>query len=251
MKIADLNDTEARQTMGGFEFSAAPLDELGASEYTLVGIVCDVSGSVSSWKQDLEKTLGTVLKACKQHPRAENLMLRTTTFNQDVDEIHGFVELVTMDDNAFHDALCCGGSTALREATLSGIEAVKAYGDALRDKRYNVNAALYIVTDGDDNASRGCPASQIKALIEEIRQQEKIESILTVLVGVGTNQRLLDLLNNFQQEAGIDAFIRMGDATPKNLAKLGQFISDSVSSQSKDLNSGQSTQVMQSSQLTI
>lgn len=251
MKIADLNDIEARKTMNGFEFSAAPLDELGASEYTLVGIICDVSGSVRPWHTDLEKTLGIVLQALKKHPRAENLMLRTTTFNDNVDEVHGFVELVTMDDGAFNGKLSCGGVTALREATMNGIEAVKTYGDALRDKRYTVNAAIYIITDGCDNASRGCPASDIKALVNQIRQEEKIESILVILIGVGNDPHVLDTLNTFKQDAGIDAFVKMGDATPKNLAKLGQFISESVSSQSQDLGSGQSTQVLQSSQLII
>ena len=66
---------------GGFQFSAIRPENLGASEYTLVSIVCDISGSVDSYKDELLKCIKTIVEACKKSPRAENLLIRLLLFN--------------------------------------------------------------------------------------------------------------------------------------------------------------------------
>jgi hypothetical protein len=45
-------------------------------------------------------------------------------------------------------------------------------------------------------------------------------------------------LENFKNEAGIDQYINIGKADANTLAKLADFISKSISSQSQSLNSG-------------
>jgi hypothetical protein len=45
-------------------------------------------------------------------------------------------------------------------------------------------------------------------------------------------------LESFRKEAALDEYISVGDVTEGKLAKLAQFISQSVSSQSRALGSG-------------
>src|SRR6478672_10340980 len=66
---------------GQYGFSATRIDHLGASEYTLVTIVTDVSPSVGSLVKEMETALREIVTACKYSPRADNLMLRLVTFD--------------------------------------------------------------------------------------------------------------------------------------------------------------------------
>jgi hypothetical protein len=49
-------------------------------------------------------------------------------------------------------------------------------------------------------------------------------------------------LENFRINAGLDEYISIGDATAGKLAKLAQFVSQSVSSQSQALGTGGASQ---------
>ena len=64
----------------------------------------------------------------------------------------------------------------------------------------------------------------------------------TVLVGVGDEQRVKQYLETFKDEVGIDQFVWIGDATPAKLAKLGNFVSQSISSTSQALGTGAPSQ---------
>ena len=82
---------------GSFQFSAIRLEDLGASEYTLVTIVCDISGSVAPFAAGLLKCIKSIVGACQKSPRSQNLLLRLLVFNYTVMEIHGFKNLDTID----------------------------------------------------------------------------------------------------------------------------------------------------------
>jgi len=49
-------------------------------------------------------------------------------------------------------------------------------------------------------------------------------------------------LEQFKNEAGIDQFVSIGEATPAKLAKLADFISRSISSTSQALGTGNASQ---------
>ena len=84
-----------------YGFSATHLDDLGAAEYTLVAIAADASGSVTSFKTDIERAIAEVAKACRASPRADNLMLRLLTFDSHVREVHGFMPLPACDPSRY------------------------------------------------------------------------------------------------------------------------------------------------------
>jgi uncharacterized protein YegL len=238
------DDVQAK-TISGFKFSAVPVSKLGATEYTVVSIIEDVSGSVYDYKKDLEGCLKTVVESCCKSPRAENLLLRLVAFNHNLDELHGFKELKDINVADYDDILDIDGRTALFDAVLSGLEATQQYAEELYRMDYLSNAVIFIVTDGLDNESRIGSPDKIKKAIDEIRKKEILESVQVVLIGVGTDRLILDGLEEIKDRSGIDQFVKIGEATPSKLAKLAQFISQSISSSSQALGSGGASQPVQ------
>lgn len=226
---------------GTFVFSAIKPDDLGATEYTLVTIVLDKTGSVEPFADDLLKMLKTIVEACKKNPRAENLMLRLILFDTQINEIHGFKTLAEINADDY-DPIRPNGMTALFDATYSASGATLQYGKTLADQDFDVNAAMYIITDGMDNHSTMTPR-EIAEKIQKAKTGEEIESLVSILVGLhdpnlSWEQDTKDALEAFQKEAEIDQFVDIGDATPQRLAKLANFVSESISSQSQALGSG-------------
>lgn len=235
MMVNVATSTQAIAGPGTFQFSAARPETLGATEYTLVSLVVDRSSSVASYRGDLESMLKNVIEACSNNSRVDNLMLRLTTFNDDLEEVHGFVPLNKIDPNDYPD-IKPSGMTALYDATFEAVSATTQYAETLTDQDYDVNAIVFIVTDGVDNRSTTRPGD-IAKVMKKARQEETMESVQTILIGIN-DYDCQDYLNAFRVEADLDQFISVGDADVKALAKLGQFISKSVSSTSQALGSG-------------
>jgi len=128
--------------------------------------------------------------------------------------------------------------TALFDATYSATKAMTQYGADLTKNDFQVNAALFIITDGMDNVSK-VSAPMVAEAIQEARTSEALESIMPVLIGVNTDAStgLNQWLDNFKAQAGFQQYVTIAGATEKELAKLGGFISKSISSQSQALGS--------------
>jgi uncharacterized protein YegL len=227
---------------GNFQFSGIRPENLGATEYTLVTVVVDLTGSVGGFEKELMKCLKSIVKACRKSPRAENLLLRLVTFNSKigVKEEHGFKPLSLIDENTYQNFIV-DGATNLYDATYEPIGATLTYSKTLMDQDFNVNGAVYILTDGDNNASHFATPAKIKKQLENVKKQEIIESLITVLVGINAQQYNKELAL-FQNDSGLTQFVDAGDATPQKLAKLANFVSKSISSQSQALGSGTPSQ---------
>lgn len=241
-----LMDTTMEQlnTASNYKFSAVKVDELGATEYTLVTIAQDTSGSVSKFKKEMENCLKTVLDSCRKSPRAENLMARLVCFDDNLKEVHGFKMLETIQPSDYDNALDIGGYTALFDAVQSSVEATVQYAHILREQDFLSNAIIFVITDGDDNASRAS-ANTVKQAINRSINSEVLESITVVLVGVNTvDARIADYLSDFQKQADITQYIDIGTATTGKLAKLASFVSQSISSTSQSLGSGSASQLL-------
>jgi len=239
-KFKDVNDGLEQHNIGGthFGFSAAKISDLGASEYTLATVVIDVSGSVEPFRKDMEAALKTVVQSCRRSPRADNLMLRVVLFDTQVQAFHGFKPLAGCNEGDYTGCLPPGGMTALFDATYNATKAMTQYGADLTKNDFQVNAALFVITDGADNASK-VSASMVAQAIQEARTSEALESIMPVLIGVNTDAGGLNQwLDVFKQGAGFQQYVAIGQADEKTLAKLGGFISKSISSQSQSLGSG-------------
>jgi len=232
-------------TAGNYQFSAVKLDNLGATEYSLVTIVQDNTGSVQAFKNDMEKCIQTAVEACQKSPRAENLMLRLVKFNTKIEEVHGFKLLGSINIKDYDGVLNPDGMTALYDAVYTSIEATKDYGKVLTGQDFLANAIVFIITDGVNNAGTYTTAS-IKKLVASVIKEECLESIVVVLVGVGTkaDPNVSPYLEDFKKEAGITQYVEIEDTSTKKLAKLASFISRSVSSTSQSLGSGSASQLL-------
>lgn len=253
-KLMNDDMQQMKATGGAFQFSAVRPEKLGATEYTLVTVIIDVTGSVSPFADDLLKMLKTVVGACKKSPRSDNLMLRVLTFNEQTYEIHGFKLLADINPDDY-DSFDPEGTTAVFDATLDGVSGTCTYAKTLTDQDFDVNGAVYIITDGLDNASRYYKKTTPKKIADYLQsivmgEGEEIESLITVLIGLHDPNITGDswakeanrALTEFQVEANLTQFVDAGDATPQRLAKLASFVSQSISSQSQNLGSGQASQ---------
>ena len=223
---------------GTYGYSAAKLDDLGATEYTLVTIANDVSTSVSSFKTDMEQALKQIINACKLSPRADNLMVRFTQFADDLSESHGFKLLSQCNTDDYDDSLNVGGMTALVDAAENAVSATRDYAKQLADNEFDTNAIVFIITDGMENRSTLDVADVQKALNATLKS-EYLESIVTILIGVGIQEpEVSAALAKFKDEAGMTQYIECKNADARTLAKLAEFVSQSISAQSSALGSG-------------
>lgn len=227
----------------GITFSGIRPTELGATEYTLVTIVRDKSGSVSNFRDPLVKSTREAVKSCGYSPRANNLLVRALDFNDDVEEVHGFKELRQIDADKEYN-VSCGGSTALHDAVIDAVRSTQAYGKVLFDNDFDVNAIIFVETDGEENMSKNRDVALVKAAIDDLMQSEVVESCLIILIGVNAG-RSSRYLKDFQTKVGITEYIDIQDFDYKKGAKLAQFVSKSVSSQSQSLGTGGPSQVLQ------
>lgn len=239
-----MKNLEQLKTASNYHFSGTKIDDLGATEYTLATICMDASSSVSSFRDELNKTLQTILEACQKSPRSDNLMLRLVSFDTTLTEIHGFRLLNSISPDEYSDAINPQGMTALFDAAHTAVDATNDYAKMLADQHFLTNAIVFVVTDGDDNSSKAT-AKSVGKIISKAKKDEYLESLTVVLVGVDSgNSTLMDYLQEFQKDAGITQFIDMGAATPGKLAKLAQFVSQSISSTSSALGSGSPSKLL-------
>jgi hypothetical protein len=226
----------------GYKFSATRIRDLGAVEYTLATICMDASSSVSGFAVQLEQVLKTVVNACAKSPRKDNLMIRLTQFASTLMELHGFKLLGTTNEKDYDNVLQIGGSTALFDAMDEAIQATGTYGKQLTSQDFLVNGIVVVVTDGENNCSNISDPAQVKKTLQAIRRSENLESLLLILVGVtNDNVGLNTYLQTVKDDAGCDQYVSIGNATPGKIAKLAEFVSQSISSTSSALGTGKAS----------
>lgn len=231
-----------KTTGSGFHFSGTNINKLGASEYTLVGIACDVSSSVIPFASEIEGCLKTSLEACQKSPRVDNLLVRLLTFNTKVNEEHGFRPLSDCHLANYTGLIKPGGTTSLYDASVNLIDSLATYGKQLISQDYTVNGIVAILTDGEDVGST-LTVREVAAALKRALNSEALESLVSILIGINVQDpRISQFLKAFKDDAGIGQYIEAKDASPKTFARIAGFISKSVSSQSQSLGTGAASQ---------
>lgn len=227
-----------------YGYTKIPKQKLGSTEYSLVSLVFDVSGSVDGFKQELEKCVKEAVKGCSHSPRADNLLLRVLAFGNKVVEIHGFKLLGDVNESdydGFYDKannLGSGTLTALYDSVENALAAMNDMGQDLSKDDYLVNGLVIVATDGVDNAST-FNAGHVKAQLDAAKTGEKMESLNSILVTLNIQDPFVkNALDDFHKNTGFQQKVDVADATKKSLAKLAQFISKSITSSSVALGSG-------------
>ena len=235
------NDALEQHNIAGsnYGYTAARPDQLTATEYTLVSIIFDESGSTSGFAKKMEEATKAIVRTCRMSPRADNLMLRILNFGSKLREVHGFKPLGNCNEADYDGMYQSGGGTALFDSAHNGIEAEVAYGRQLNDNDFTVNGIVFVITDGDDNESKFTAVEVGKALANGV-QSESLESLISVLLGVNAPKgSMLDgYLESFAKTAGFTQYIQVDNLDEKALAKICKFVSQSISSQSQALGTG-------------
>jgi uncharacterized protein YegL len=87
--------------------------------------------------------------------------------------------------------------------------------------------------------ARKCARTHTSEDIVEHMEEECIELLLAILIGVNVNQAsVARVLSKFNVDAGFDQYVEMKDASKESLAKMAQFVSKSISAQSQSLGTG-------------
>jgi hypothetical protein len=249
--------TDGMETVnaGNFQFSAAKIAKLASDHFTLGTVVVDVSYSLDGHEKELEEMLFTSLQACQTSDEADSLLVRVLTFSDDVDEVHGFklmpdIKLTDpqtgkiLAQHEYQGKVVIKSNTALYDATLNAIEASRIRGRQLIDDNYNTNAVVYIITDGMNTTGSASP-KKIRDAIKQVKLTESLESLVTICIGINITEPMVrDALQSFVKEAEITHYMEFGKATKSNLAKLGGFISQSLSSSSQAVGSGSPSQMI-------
>lgn len=224
--------------MQAFQFSATRIEHLGATEYTLVTIAVDQTGSVEGFADELRRCLVTAVESCKKSPRSNNLLLRVILFSSSlkngIEEIHGFKPLNEINPNTYPQ-LDPNGMTPLYDAAFSAVGAVNAYAKKLMSQDFLANGIVFVITDGDDNTS-SATMKMVKDEMDRGLRGEEIESLIGILIGINAAQ-FRTRLEAFERATGMK-YIDAGEFTKGKSAKLAEFVSQSVSSQAQVVGTG-------------
>jgi hypothetical protein len=247
-KITLKDETMMLNTAAGvIQYSAVHPDHLTATKYCLATICSDNSGSVGGFADLLLKCYKASVIACQADKAvAGNILVRATTFQErDINEIHGFRMLKTIDPDKDYQPFNCDGYTPLYDATYDAITSTLDYGKKLMDDDYTVNGIIFVITDGCENSSRIIrDAAKIKETLTQVKA-DVIESLKTILIQVNVNDKYVkDKLDKFAKDAGFDDVIDAGTADEKSLAKIAGFIHRSTSSTSQVIGSGGPSQAV-------
>ena len=245
--MTDLMKVEVPENTA-FNFSAMDPDDIEnlEDEYTQVVIAEDVSPSTSMVRDDLCEARKKIIEACRQSPRSDKIMLRSTMFGSSIIEDHGFKPINNIDETQFKPSTTIGGSTCLYDSIFDSVTSVEQYGRILDNSDIGSNAINFILTDGMENSS-SIGHQTILNKIEEIRMNEILESVKIIIIGFNDpgstySSDVAQYLENLTKELGLDQYIDVGGMTPKQIAKLVGFISQSISAQSQALGTGGASQ---------
>lgn len=245
--IQNEENVQDRKTTRGFNYSHVGLKKLGATEYTLVTIAVDTSPSIEHLFSLIEKALETIVRACERAPRKDNLLIRIVGFDYDAYEIHGFRLRQDIAPDEYKSSLNCRSSTALYEGCTNAISAIGDFSQNLAEQSYLANGLFICITDGEDNRGHysGHTVDSVKKALAELRRSEDLESMNTILIGVdngfgtsGDESNLSTYLESFKNEVGFDQYEWAGSLDDQTMARIANFISQSISSSSAALSTG-------------
>lgn len=228
---------------GRYGFTATCLNQLESSEYTMIQILIDGSGSMFGHRQRVESMLRDIVAACQQSPHKDKLMLRVVTFGTTRREIHGFKMISRCDPAEYNGVIASEGMTALSDAILNGIEAVRAYAEYIDKQDYLVNGLLIVITDGLDNSSS--PATVMNALAR-VAKAESLESFSSILIGIiGMSDRsspaykeITRRLRQFQSEVGFTCFVEVDVVDENAASRLAKFLNKAIHAMKDSLGTG-------------
>jgi uncharacterized protein YegL len=186
--------------------------------------VVDTSSSVLSYGAELNKALNEFTQRMQKSHAAQNLFVSHIEFNDNVNVISGFRPIADIQTIDLVPRI--GGCTALYKACAVGLKNALDYRKDLENAGVNCKTLLFVITDGEDNASGAVKASDVKAMIDDLLKEERnFFSFESILFGVGNDKSFEDA----QKDMGIKHLAKVG-TTADEIRKMINFISSSITS---------------------
>ncbi|MFW6097373.1 MAG: hypothetical protein ACOC9Z_04820 [Chloroflexota bacterium] len=161
----------------------APLDSLATNDVTLAMNIVDMSGSMAPFAGELISAYNDdYLAAMALSPSADDILVSTVFFDDNVELFHGYVGLADappLSNRVYRPR----ASTALYDAVAAGLTNMVLYTQQLRQSGVSVRCLVLVYSDGQDNASRQ-PASAVRRAAQELLKHE-IYTLAYVGFGAG------------------------------------------------------------------
>jgi hypothetical protein len=199
------------------------VDEIQASDVTLVTIVIDASTSIASRGLQAAICAGQhlLLDAFAGSKQKDSVLVALWTFASEASVVHSYVpveDATRLDDQTYRP----DGTTHLFDTFCDAAAANVAYAQTLRDSGTPTKSILVVVTDGEDFGSRR-PARVCRKLAADLLASEQFH---LAFVGVGSD---VDFVAVARSMGFVDGSILVQkDATPQALRAAFAMVSRSA-----------------------
>ena len=219
-KLSSLNqDVNFDYNFGNFN-----PNEVEVAETINAVFIVDTSSSVVSYGQELNKAINEFTARMQKSHAAANLFVSIIEFNDNINVTSGFRPISEIPVIDLVPRI--GGCTALFKACAVGLKNALDYRKDLENAGVNCKTLLFVITDGEDNASGNVVAADVKAMIDDLLKEERnFFSFESILFGVGNDRSFEDA----QKNMGIKHLAKVG-TTADEIRKMINFISSSITS---------------------
>lgn len=199
-------------------------NDVEVSETINAVFVVDTSSSVASYGAELNKALNEFTTRMQKSHAAPNLFVSIVEFNDNVTVTSGFRPISEIQPIDLTKRI--GGCTALYKACNEGLKNALSYRQDLENAGVNCKTLLFVITDGEDNASGNVSAGDVKTQIDNLLKEERnFFSFESILFGVGSQANF----EAAQLDMGIKHLAKVG-TTADEIRKMINFISSSITS---------------------
>ncbi len=203
--------------------SGRAVDDIQASEVTLVTVLIDASSSIAERKltQAVQHGQHLLLQAFAGSKEKDAVLCALWTFASDANVVHSYVpvdDATRLDDRSYRPCGC----THLYDAFCDGASANVAYAQTLRDAGTPVRSILVVITDGEDVGSKR-PARTCKKLATDLLASEQFH---LGFVGVGSDVDFVKVATSMGFNAG--SILVQKDATAPALRAAFAMVSRSA-----------------------
>jgi len=197
----------------------------------------DLSGSMSQRVtslsttrcEELNKAANEFVENMSKSHVKDRLLISTIVFDNDVEVLTGFQPVTEVEEFKLSPR---NGATALYAAARMALDKAIDYRDSLQKTGVKAKTILFVITDGENNASPDSDAQYVKdKLIELNKEEQNIMTFSSVLLGIGEDQYFKEAFDAL----GFQSLAVLGD----NIRKAVAIISSSVTSVSNGQNISQ------------
>lgn len=219
--MSTINNSAANYDYNFGNFNPADVE---VAETINAVFVVDTSSSVFSYGQELNNAINEFTARMQKSHAAPNLFVSIVEFNDQINVTSGFRPISELKPIDLVPRI--GGSTALYKACAVALKNALDYRKDLENSGVNCKTLMFVITDGQDNASGGVKASDVKSQIDDLLKEERnFFSFESILFGVGSDSSF----EAAQKEMGIKHLARVG-TTADEIRKMINFISSSITS---------------------